>query len=465
MERPTVYIRTYGCQMNERDSEAVAASLRERGYRIVDSEDEADVVLVNTCSVRDRAEQKALGKMGLLGRTKRERPNRILGFMGCMAQARGPELLERVPEVDLVVGTRRFQRIADLLDRMIEGGPGKVVEIGEEPDDAPTLSGHLDVPGKVTAFVSIMQGCDQFCTFCIVPRTRGRERSRPIREIVDEVRTICERGVREVTLLGQIVTSYGWRENGWTPRRGPQSDAGTPFVRLLEALHEVPGLERIRFTAPHPAGVRDDLIEAVRDLPRVCEQVHLPAQSGSDRILRRMRRGYTAGEFTEIADRIRDRVPGVTISTDLIVGFPGETEEDFEATLRLVERVRFDHAYVFKYSPRKGTPAASMEDQVPGEERVRRHALLLETVNRIGTEQLAARVGGREEILVEGPSRRNPRRWSGRTRGNHVVILPESAAAALSPGDLVDVEIRRSTETALYGEPVAGDRTATEGGD
>lgn len=442
-------IRTYGCQMNERDSEAVAALLESRGYRMVDAEAHAEIVLLNTCSVRNQAEQKALGKMGLLAHGKHERPDRILGFLGCMAQARGRDLLRRLPDVDLVVGTHRFHRVAALLDEVRAGRRG-IVDVADDRGRPPELSGHRPARGRTTAFVSIMRGCDQFCTFCIVPHTRGREQSRPAPEIVEEVRGLCREGVREVTLLGQIVTSYGRREAGMTPRRG-SGGGTTPFVRLLEALHEVDGLDRIRFTAPHPGGVGEDLIRALRDLPRVCEQLHLPLQSGSNRVLDRMRRGHTVEAYLDLVDRVRAAVPGVALSTDLIAGFPGETIDDHEQTLTLVERVGFDHAFVFKYSPRDGTPAARMDDPVAAAECARRHRQLLEAVDRSGAARLAALVGTTQEILVEGRSKRNPHRAAGRTRGNHLAAMDGDGTWT---GRLVRVGIVRASEQTLYARPL-----------
>ena len=269
---PSVYIKTYGCQMNERDSEAVAALLRARGYRIVQDEESCDVMLLNTCSVRDAAEQKALGKMtALAADVRRSRPNVVLGFMGCMAQSRGQELIDRLPDVDLVIGTQKFHRTADYLDDVIAGRRDKIVDIGEEAGSEATIREHLlngNATKSVTAFVSIMQGCNQYCTFCIVPYTRGEERSRTIPDIVAECRQLVARGVREITLLGQIVTSYGKRDL-------PMRDGKSPFVQLIEAVHEIEGLERIRFTSPHPKGYGDDLVEAYGRLPRLVESAHM----------------------------------------------------------------------------------------------------------------------------------------------------------------------------------------------
>src|SRR5579863_154479 len=319
---PSVYIKTYGCQMNERDSEAVAAQLVAKGYSLARSEATADVVLLNTCSVRDMAEQKALHKMeALIADTRRSRPGILFGFMGCMAQSRGQELIDRLPDVDLVIGTQKFHRTADYLDDLLSGRREKVVDVAEEPKSEATIREHLlngNAKKSVTAFVSIMQGCNQYCTFCIVPYTRGEERSRTIADIVTECRELVARGVKEITLLGQIVTSYGKREIG-------VKDGKSAFVQLLEAVHEIEGLERIRFTSPHPKGYGDDLVEAYGRLPKLCESAHIPLQSGSDRILKLMHRGYNRERFLRIIRKLRQAKPNIGITTDIIVGFPGET--------------------------------------------------------------------------------------------------------------------------------------------
>ena len=311
---PSVYIKTYGCQMNERDSEAVAAQLIARGYTLAASEHAADVVLLNTCSVRDNAEQTALGKMAAVaGNARKDRPEQVLGFMGCMAQSRGRALIDRLPDVDLVLGTQKFHRAADYLDDIFSGRRDKVVDVAEETGSEGTIREHLlngNSKKSVTAFVSIMQGCNQYCTFCIVPYTRGHERSRSIRDIVAECRELVAQGVKEVTLLGQIVTSYGRR--GWSSSSGLPGDEEnsdtlkrelqrqSPFVQLIEAVQEIDGLERIRFTSPHPKGYGDDLIEAYARLPKLCESAHIPVQSGSDRVLNLMHRGYTRARFVRM---------------------------------------------------------------------------------------------------------------------------------------------------------------------
>lgn len=444
---PSVYIKTYGCQMNERDSEAVAAQLLARGYTLAPSEEAADIVLLNTCSVRDHAEQTALGKMSALIGAARQRPGgQIFGFLGCMAQSRGAELLDRVPGVDLVVGTQKFHRVAEHLDALLAGRERKVVDVGEEAGSERTIREHLlngNGARPVKAFVSIMQGCNQHCTFCIVPDTRGRERSRPIEDIVQECRQLAAQGVKEVTLLGQIVTSYGRREI--PPREGK-----SPFVQLLEAVHEIEGLERIRFTAPHPKGYGDDLIEAYGRLPKLVEHAHLPVQSGSNRILKLMHRGYTRERFLQIVDKLRRVQPGIGLSTDIIVGFPGETDEDFEQTVSLLREVEFDQVFLFKYSPRRDTPAAAMPDQVPWPVREERHQRLLALVNEIGRRKYGAFVGRQVQILVEGPSKKNPNRLMGRTRCNKIVVFEGSERHR---GQLLEVRIRRAGNFTLYGDP------------
>jgi tRNA-2-methylthio-N6-dimethylallyladenosine synthase len=477
---PKFFIKTYGCQMNERDSEQVAHSLVARGYERVAHEVEADVVLLNTCSVRDMADQKALGKMGMLGRMAKERPHVVFGFLGCMAQARGESLLKNLPHVDLVVGTQKFHRVADYVEEILArkggrarspgapqrngrpGGPSlpmddlrfSIVDVGEEAGSQSTIREQQLVPRQATAFVSIMQGCNMHCTFCIVPQTRGAERSRSIDEIVREVRDLGARGVKEVTLLGQIVNLYGRHEF-------PKRDGKGPFVQLLEAVNEIEGLERVRFTSPHPIGFRDDLIDALARLPKLTEHVHLPLQSGSNKILKAMHRAYTAEKYVDLVRRIRQARHGIAITTDIIVGFPGEMEIDYKQTRDLVEEIQFDNAFVFRYSPRRDTPAAEMPDQI--DERVkeeRNHDLLWlvdESTRRAG-ERL---VGCNVEILCEGPSKTNPARLMGRTRTNKIVVFPPSAGLWRTGedsdelvGELVDVQIEQANGFSLYGTPV-----------
>jgi tRNA-2-methylthio-N6-dimethylallyladenosine synthase len=444
---PSVYIKTYGCQMNERDSEAVAAQLVAKGYTLAPSETGADVILLNTCSVRDMAEQKALHKMEvLMYESRKRRPEVVLGFLGCMAQSRGQELIDRLPDVDLVVGTQKFHRTADFLDEIFSGRREKVVEVATEPRSEGAIREHLlngNGRKSVSAFVSIMQGCNQYCTFCIVPYTRGEERSRTIPDIVAECRELVAAGVKEITLLGQIVTSYGKREIGLR-------DGKSAFVRLLEAVHELEGLERIRFTSPHPKGYGDDLAAAYGRLPKLVESAHIPVQSGGDRVLKLMHRGYTRDRYLELIRKLRAVKPNIGITTDFIVGFPGETEADFEESLSLVREVQFDQAYLFKYSQRRDTPAASMPHQVPHEVREERLQRLLALVNEIAGGRYEALVGQPMEILVEGPSKRNPERLTGRTRCNKIVVFE---GAERHVGQVMPVNITRAGSFTLYGDP------------
>ncbi len=477
--------------MNERDSEQVAYSLIRRGYKRVKSEADADVVLFNTCSVRDLADQKALGKMGMLRQLAKERPEMVFGFLGCMAQTRGESLLKDLPHVDLVIGTQKFHRVADYVDELVakkrsrisenvqrslsrrslgEGGNAQrptpnvqrrmerrmddlhfsIVDIDEEAGSQETIRQQQLTPKQATAFVSIMQGCNMHCTFCIVPQTRGAERSRSIREVVAEVRDLVRRGVKEITLLGQIVNLYGRHEF-------PKIDNKSPFVQLLEAVHEIEGLDRLRFTSPHPIGFREDLIGAFERLPKLVEHVHLPLQSGSNKILRAMHRAYTVEKYVDLVRSMRQARPGISLTTDIIVGFPGESEDDYQQTRDLVEKIEFDNAFVFRYSPRQNTAATEMCDQIDDRIKRERNHDLLEVVDESAHRTNQRLVGGDVEILCEGPSKTNPARLMGRTRTNKIVIF-EGADELV--GELVDVRIQRATGFSLYGAPL-GNRKAS----
>jgi tRNA-2-methylthio-N6-dimethylallyladenosine synthase len=474
---PRFFIKTYGCQMNERDSEQVAHSLIARGYERVAHETEADVVLLNTCSVRDMADQKALGKMGMLRRIARDRPHVVFGFLGCMAQARGASLLKTMPHVDLVVGTQKFHRVADYVEELVakklagfrHGEHGRIttdqnrtmddlrlsiVDVAEESGSQSTIRDQQLSPRQATAFVSIMQGCNMHCTFCIVPQTRGAERSRSIDEIVTEVRELVARGVKEVTLLGQIVNLYGRHEF-------LKRDHKSPFVQLLEAVNEIEGLARLRFTSPHPIGFRDDLIDAISRLPKVAEHVHLPLQSGSSRILKAMHRGYTAEKYLDLVHRIRRARDGMAITTDIIVGYPGETEDDYKQTRDLVEQIQFDNAFVFRYSPRRNTPAAEMPDQIDERLKEQRNKDLLQLVNESAQRAGERLVGHAVEVLCEGRSKTNPARLMGRTCTNKIVVFPRPPGTPHTGedhgklvGELVNVQIERSNGFSLYGAPI-----------
>jgi len=449
---PKFFIKTYGCQMNERDSEQVAHSLVARGFEPASHEADADVVLLNTCSVRDMAEQKALGKMGMLGQIAKRRPEVVFGFLGCMAQARGNALLAGLPHVDLVVGTQKFHRVADYVEELLEKKLARrmddprfsICDTEEEIGSAETIRDHELKQRQATAFVSIMQGCNMHCTFCIVPRTRGAERSRAIREIVLEVRGLVAQGVKEITLLGQIVNLYGRHEFA---KVGGKS----PFVQLLEAVHEIDGLERLRFTSPHPIGFRDDLIEALAELPKLAEHVHLPLQSGSDRILKAMHRPYTAQKYRALVRQIRQARDEMAITTDVIVGFPGENEDDYQQTRDLVEELEFDNAFIFRYSTRSDTPAATMSAQIDERVKEARNQDLLTVVDASAHRANERLVGRDLEILCEGPSRTNPARLMGRTRANKIVVFEGNADHV---GRIFPINVTQANGFSLYGTPL-----------
>jgi len=458
---PKFFIKTYGCQMNERDSEQVAHSLIARGYERVAHETEADVVLLNTCSVRDMADQKALGKMGMLGQMAKERPHVVFGFLGCMAQARGESLLKNLPHVDLVVGTQKFHHVAEYVEELVERKSGRarspsapqpamddlrfsIVDTAEETGSQSTIRDHHLAPRQVTAFVSIMQGCNMHCTFCIVPQTRGAERSRSIDEIVTEVRDLVANGVKEVTLLGQIVNLYGRHEF-------PKEAGKSPFVQLLEAVNEIDGLERLRFTSPHPIGFRGDLVDAISRLPKLTEHVHLPLQSGSNKILKAMHRAYTAEKYLDLVRRIRSARDGIAITTDIIVGFPGETADDYKRTRDLVEEIQFDNAFVFRYSPRSHTPAAEMPDQIDEHIKEERNQDLLRVVNESTHRSCEHLVGRTVEVLCEGPSKTNATRLMGRTRTNKIVVFEGDNDLI---GEVVNVQVQHANGFSLYGVPL-----------
>ncbi len=445
---PTVFLKTYGCQMNERDTEQVARQLFDRGYTRAASEKEADVILLNTCSVRELAEQKALRKMSNLRVLRKAKPEVVLGFLGCMAQRRGDSLKKDMAGLDLVVGTQKFHRVADLVDQAREarlgGRPKFFAEVGEEEGSEKTIRDHTLAPKQVTAFVSVMQGCDMHCSFCIVPTTRGKERSRPIAEILTEVRSLVEQGVREVTLLGQIVNMYGRREI-------PIVEGKSAFVQLLEEMDRVEGLERIRFTSPHPRGMKADLVGCYGRLAKLCEHLHLPVQSGSDRILKRMGRGYTSAQYRKTIEEVRKVCPGVGLTTDIIVGYPGETEEDFMATRDLMEEVRFDNGFIFRYSPREGTRAVSEAGkEVPETTKEKWNTDLLEVLDRQAAASAKIRVGSLQQILVEGPSKTNASRLMGRTRQNRLVVFEGGPRHV---GQLLTVRITESTGFTDYADP------------
>ena len=451
---PSVLIKTYGCQMNERDSEQVASMFLAGGYELTKDEAQADVILINTCSVREKAELKALGKMGLLCARPTAKPWVVYGFMGCMCQSRAASLFRDVPRLDIVTGTQQYHNVYKLCNRLLRSRLGQpefepirrgahICATQQEEGFQNAIRDHLPPAGNCTAFVSIMQGCEMRCSYCIVPSTRGSECSRPEADILQEVRELVDRGVKEVTLLGQIVNRYGKDE--------PVIDGRGAFVRLLEKLNDLDGLERIRFTSPHPIGFRQDLVNAYTYLPKLCSHIHFPMQSGSDRILQLMRRPYKNEKYLRLCESMREARPDLAITTDIIVGFPGETHEDYLETKAAVERIQFDNAFVFQYSPRRDTVAAAMENQICLRVKEERNHDLLETVNRIAVARNQALVGTEQTILVEGPSKNNPERLQGRTSQNKPVIIPGGTAET---GTLVPVRISECTGFTLYGEVV-----------
>jgi len=453
-----VYIYTVGCQMNELDSQLVADLLRQSGYEVVESARKADVILFNTCSVRQHAEDKIYSALGALKRLK-DRRRQTIGVLGCMAQKEGQEIFRRAPHVDLVVGPGRLQHLPELLEQVAAGaGPVLAISPWSEPADRHSLlagfepfdppRGAQSVPPSRQAYVRIMSGCNKACSYCVVPRVRGPEQCRPAEEIVQEVRQLVDGGCLEVTLLGQTVNSYWDRSGGRTIR----------LADLLVQLHDITGLERIRFVTNHPRHMTDDLLQAVRDLPKVCPYFHVPAQSGSNTVLRRMGRGYTVESYREMLARIRQTVPESAISSDFIVGFCGETEEDFQETVRLVQEARFKNAYIFKYSPRPGTKAAQCyPDDVPQEVKRRRNNLLLQIQNQISLEENQKFIGRHVQVLVEGPSKlgqKSPEHQSalqltGRTRCDRIVVFPGHRRLI---GQFCTIRITHATPTTLLGE-------------
>jgi len=444
--------------MNEEDAEQIALFLEGDGLQPAAGPSTADVVLLNTCSVRRKPEEKVFSKLGELRELKAARPELIIGVCGCMAQVQWRAIARRAPHVDFIVGTGHASEIPRMVRRAAErrelaaGRHGPLLELGLPERKGAVVSDvplrALGRPARIRAFVPIMYGCDRFCTFCIVPETRGRERSRPIEDVVSEVRRLAISGTCEVTLLGQTVNSYG--------RNLPEP--GVTFARLLRLVAGVEGIRRIRFTSPHPCGFTDDLVRAIAEIPEVCEHVHLPLQVADDELLRRMKRGYTSSDFARVLDALRESVPGIAVTTDIMLGFPGETESQFQATMRFVRSARFDAAFMFAYSPRPGTRAAQLPDQVPDDVKVARLSELIETQNRITAEINAALVGRSLEVLVDGTSARNRARVTGLSRTFKTVHIERSqdATAEPGPGDFVQARIVEGGLTGLIatlGEP------------
>jgi tRNA-2-methylthio-N6-dimethylallyladenosine synthase len=451
----TYFIRTFGCQMNEHDSERAAGVLEMMGYRPAPDAEAADLVLFNTCAIRENADNRLYGQLSQLKPLKLADPDKTIVVGGCLAQKDQGTLAERAPWVDVVYGTHNMGSLPRLLAQA-DSAALPVIEILEHTEMFPSaLPARRDV--RHHAWVSISIGCDNTCTFCIVPSLRGPEKSRRLGDIVAEVRGLVADGVIEVTLLGQNVNSYGRDlvRAGDASAPGPRNR--TLFAELLHALGDVDGLERVRFTSPHPKDFTSDVLAAMRDVPNVCEQLHLPLQSGSDRILRAMQRSYRSARYLDLVAEARATIPEVAISTDIIVGFPGETEADFAETLRVAEAAAFDSAFTFEYSKRPGTAAATMDDQIAPETVSARYRRLSELTRRLSAEANARQVGTVQQLLVEGPSKTDPSRASGRTRTNrlvHVPAAPDVAPAPL-PGALVDARITEAASHYLLGEVVA----------
>jgi tRNA-2-methylthio-N6-dimethylallyladenosine synthase len=444
-------IHTYGCQMNVRDSEAVCALLEAAGHEKVENEADAELVVVNSCTVRDKAEQKALGKSGNLIAEKKRGTKKIIGLMGCAVKRMGADVFKALPNLDFAVGPRRFGVIPHLVERCL-AGEKRILEIPGEDEVPQGLDAH-DTTG-FQAFVTILLGCDNRCSYCIVPDVRGHEYSRPAREVIAEVASLAKNGVKEVCLLGQSVLRYGKRNPAWTDEDAPSPGGYTEsFPRLLEALNAIEGLERIRFTSAHPAGCTEELVRAYTEFPKVCRHLHLPVQSGSDRLLKEMGRRYTREEYLAAVKRLRDFDPEFALTTDIIVGYPGETEEDFEATRSLMEEAGYDNAFVFKYSPRPGTRSAALPDDVTKEEKERRDQVLLDDQEKRGQIRNNMLIGTVREVLVEGPSLRNAQRWSGRDSGNRIVVF-EPPTPPPEKGSFVKVKINEAHPQILLGQIV-----------
>ena len=430
-----IFLKTYGCQMNKLDSELSVGSLVKEGYTFTEDEGAADVILLNTCSVRHKAEHKVYSQLGSLRDQKEKNPGLILGVLGCMAQNDGEKIFKRMPHVNLVCGTRMFSKLPELLGK-VNGTNKRILAIDE---DGEVSFDRLITqrPNRYKAFVSVMRGCDNYCSYCIVPYVRGREFSRPVEDVINEVKDLADDGCKEVMLLGQNVNSYGKGLSG-----------NTTLATLLRKLDPIEGIERIRFVTSHPGDMTKDILEAVGELPKVCENLHMPAQSGSDKILERMRRQYTSEYYRGLVEMARSLVPDITIASDFIVGFPGETEDDFEDTISLMRDVRYQNCFIFKYSPRTGTAATELKDDVPEKTKKRRNQILLDLQSEISAEDNKEMIGKSVEVLVEGTSKTDESRLTGRTRQNQIVVFSGSSSLL---GKLTNVDIVYSTDLTLFG--------------
>ena len=434
-----LYVRSFGCQMNVYDSELMASAFKRRGYERAEGPGDADVILINTCAVREHAEEKVFSHLGALRKYKRKNPDLLLGVTGCMAERMGKEIARRAPYVDIIAGARSFGDILDLA-AAARNGTGAVISVGH---DRPPPSRDVTVRSdRYRAFIAVSRGCDHHCTFCIVPTTRGREKGRPMAEIVDEVSALVNDGVVEVTLLGQNIDSYG-----------KDRPAGEDLSQLLHACHAVDGLKRLRFVTSHPEDMEERIFDDMANLEKLCGALHIPPQSGSNRMLKRMARGYTRERYLEVVREYRKRFPEGEVAADFIVGFPGETGDDFELSLSLVHEVKFQQSFIFRYSPRPGTPSEiHFEDDVPLPVKKARNLRLLKAQEGVASEKHAEMVGRTFEVLVEGPSKKDPDVLMGRSRGNYILHFTGPADLA---GELVDVKVTDYSPVSLRGE-IAG---------
>ena len=427
-----VWIETYGCQMNVADTELMYGGLLKSGYQIAEQLDDADVILLNTCAVREKAEERIYGRASQLLRFKYTKPDLVLGITGCMAEHLKDQITERAPYVDLIVGPDAYRRLPGLLEQA--GGSDPVVDV--RLDKGETYDGMTPARGEgVSGWVTIQRGCDKFCTFCIVPYTRGRERGTPPREVLRQARELASMGYREITLLGQTVNSYVYED--------------VDFADLLRAVSQIEGLERIRYTSPYPVDFSDKLIATLAELENVPNYLHLPVQSGADSMLDRMKRGYSVQDFRTIVDNLRTAMPDIAISTDIIVGFPDETDEEFQATLDLVREVEFDFAFMFAYSEREGTYASKkIPDTIPEAAKKARLRQLIDLQEEIGLRKYRARIGAQVEVLASGPAKRG-NGWFGKSADFKTTVF--DPPPGIRPGDLVRVEVTNATAHALYG--------------
>ena len=429
-----VYLETYGCQMNVADSSLMVEILGNAGFTTTAKAAEADVILVNTCAVRDKAEERVFARMQELRVHKKNRKNVVLGIAGCMAEHLKAKILKRAPYIDIIAGPDSYRRLPTLVESQ-QGNSNSIVDVKLDKQETYADFNASNGPDQVSGFVSIQRGCDKFCTFCVVPFTRGRERGTPPRDILRQVRALAESGRQEVVLLGQTVNSYRYEQ--------------TSFSDLLRTVAKIPEIQRVRFTSPYPIDFNDELIATIAEQPKICNYVHLPLQSGSDSVLSRMRRGYTVENFRSIVRGLRERIPEIAISTDILSGFCGETEEDHQATLSIMREIRFDSAFMFMYSERDLTFAAkNLPDDVPEADKKRRIREIIELQQKISLEVFQAHVGRTEKVLIHSVSKRNSDQLVGRTDGFKSVILPIDAGA---PGQFIDVAIQRATMATLFG--------------